>query len=73
MSSVHMLWHLRPEDHEEEDVKIIGIYSTLKNAQDAIERFIKEPGFKDFPTGFQITEYELDRDSWVEGFVRRPR
>lgn len=65
---------------EEEDVKLIGVYSTRKSAEDAVSRLCSQPGFSDFPKivnfdvdedqqGFQIEEYQLDLDYWSEGYV----
>mgnify|MGYP003581344561 CR=1 FL=1 len=53
----------------DEDVKTIGVYSTRDNAAAAIQRFRGRPGFRDYPDGFQIDEYPLDRDHWGEGFT----
>jgi hypothetical protein len=27
------------------------------------------PGFRDYPEGFHIDEYQLDQDQWREGFI----
>jgi hypothetical protein len=52
-----------------EDVKIIGIYSSLELAKDAVSRLQLAPGFRDSPSGFSIAEYEKNADHWVEGFA----
>jgi hypothetical protein len=52
-----------------EDEKLIGVYSTKENARGAITRLKEQPGFKEFPGGFQIYEHELDVDAWTEGFI----
>ena len=51
-----------------EDIKFIGVYSSRKNAQEAIVRLGKAPGFADAPDGFHIDEYQVDKDQWVEGY-----
>ncbi|GAB2198995.1 DUF7336 domain-containing protein [Sessilibacter sp. MAH4] len=56
------------EDHTHEDVKLIGVYSSKNIAQEAINRLIKLPGFKDYPDGFSIDEYEINETNWSEGF-----
>ena len=51
-----------------EDVRIIGIYSSKELAQEAIEQAKILSGFCDYPAGFQITKYTLDKDQWHIGF-----
>jgi hypothetical protein len=51
-------------DHE----KLVGIYSTRTNAEEAQARTAKLPGFLDYPDGFVIDEYKVDEDHWREGF-----
>ena len=66
---VFPLWHVHEFFAQEDDVKLIGIYSSREQAQLAAERAKSLPGFRDHPERFQISEYELDRDHWLEGFV----
>jgi hypothetical protein len=65
---VFLLAHVHELSPEQEDVKIIGIYSTQAQAEAAQKRAKRLPGFKDVPEGFSIDAYELDEDNWVEGF-----
>jgi hypothetical protein len=65
--TVYLLEHVRDPDGDE-DVKILGIYSTRDAAQEAIDRSLKLPGFRDHPDGFNIDEYTVDRDYWETGF-----
>jgi hypothetical protein len=80
MPSVYLLQHLHVLSNGEEDVKIIGIYSSSSTALAAIDRVKDQPGFSDFPClidplsedevdGFYIDEYILDQDHWPEGFI----
>lgn len=80
MANVYLLQHLHMLPHGEEDVKIIGIYSSRQAAISAIERLREQPGFIDRPElidplvddksdGFYIDEYSLDSDHWGEGYV----
>ena len=55
-------------DDGAEDVKFIGVYSSRENAQAAIVRLAKAPGFSETPEGFHIDEYQVDMDQWVEGY-----
>ena len=38
-------------------------------ARAAIERMKDKPGFAEFPQGFEVCPYSLDRDHWTDGFV----
>ncbi len=69
MNSVYVLQHERELDDDAFEVKFIGVYSSQADADAAIERLIKQPGFKDFPDGFCVDEYSLNQDHWPEGFV----
>jgi hypothetical protein len=48
--------------------KYIGPFSTREIAEAAIKRYLLLPGFRVWPDGFGIDEYELDEPSWCEGF-----
>lgn len=57
-------------NHEHgDDIKFIGIYETQEKADAARNRAKNLLGFRDFPEGFSIDRYELDKDHWTEGFV----
>ena len=79
MVRVFLLEHLHILNDDEESVKTLGIYSTRDSAIAAVERFRQLPGFRDLPQfanheepgpaeGFIIDEYELDQDSWSDGY-----
>lgn len=83
MNSVFIVQHvhlLLPQ--EEEDVKLIGVYRSLQSAHAAAKRLASAPGFRDRPNvvdpsyagigvgeGFHISEYRLDEDNWISGYV----
>jgi hypothetical protein len=80
MTRVFLLEHLHILNDEEENVKTLGIYSSRAAALSAVERFRVLPGFIDYPQfadttslgraeGFYLDEYEIDQDSWHDGFV----
>ena len=80
METVFVLRHLHVLPSGEEDVKLIGVYSSMESARAAVGRLQNQPGFKDHPRivdlendddeqGFHIGGYPLDRDYWVEGYV----
>jgi hypothetical protein len=80
MNRVFLVQHLHILPQGEEDVKIIGVYSSRQAATEAIERLRSQPGFTEHPKqvnplvdddkeGFYIDEYLLDKDHWTEGYV----
>jgi hypothetical protein len=68
VTKVYVLQHVHSLEDGTEDVKLIGVYSSRDNAQAAITRLRQAPGFSDAPDGFQIDEYQMDKDQWVEGY-----
>jgi hypothetical protein len=69
MTHVHVVQHLHESPDGEDDVKFIGVYTTRADACAAVDRLRLVPGFCDYPEGFEIAEYELDKDHWAEGFI----
>ena len=58
------------KDDEHVEGKRIGMYSTRELAEEAADRYLPLPGFRDYPRErFQISEFVVDRDmAWTEGF-----
>jgi len=51
-------------------VRRVGVYSTKKKAEEAIERLKPKPGFRDWPGGFRIAYSNVDCiGAWEEGFI----
>ena len=67
MDPLFVLLHNPPETGR---VKVIGIYSSVALAEEAIQRARILPGFVDQPDCFTIDGYEVDKDHWPRGFVR---
>lgn len=65
---VYVLQHVHEISSDSEDVKFIGVYSSLEQANIAKDRLQKKPGFFDSQNGFYIDEYILDATSWEDGF-----
>lgn len=59
------------EEEEYEEIKTLGIYSSREKASEAIERYFKLKGFRDYPKDcFYISEFPVDEDyQWWDGFV----
>ena len=71
MPTVYLLWHVRPAFHEhgdEEDAKLLGVFSSEQTAKDWQDDARVLPGFRDFPDDFVIDPYELDQRKWSGGF-----
>ena len=60
--------HLHKFEDGEEDGKFIGVYSSIAEANKAVERSSRLPGFIDSPNGFSIDKYIIDEDNWREGY-----
>lgn len=67
MKFVYLLMHLRA-DAEDEDLKTIGIYSSQEAAESAIQALRSRTGFVDYPDGFSIGRYEVNKTFWADGF-----
>lgn len=58
---------------DEEEWRILGIYSRRESAEAHLERARKLPGFCDEPDCFTISPLEIDEDLWTDGyFTERP-
>jgi hypothetical protein len=69
MMEVYLVQHVHLFEHGTEDVKVIGIYANRADAERAIARLSKQPGFRDEPDTFCISEYLLGDDHWIEGYA----
>ena len=65
---IYLLQHCRENAGGEDEYKMIGAYGTAEAAEEARARAVQRPGFKDYPDDFQIVEYVLGQDHWVDGF-----
>lgn len=65
MTYVYLLWH---QNHETEDDKLLGVFSTENGAWSATRNFLELPGFIKSPYGFLVDKYELDELCWKEGY-----
>jgi homoserine kinase type II len=66
---VYLLWFVNEMAEREDAELLIGVYYREAEAKAAIQRLKNKPGFVNFPEGFQVHPYELDRDHWTEGFL----
>ena len=70
---VFMLWHvyeLRDDFGIHDEEKLIGVFSSEANAQEAIEHLKDKEGFRDLPLCcFEIHKTKVDRIGWEDGFA----
>ena len=72
MKYVYVLQHeyLYGENDEYSEVKMLGVFRSREDAEEAITRYKNLPGFKEFSDEcFYIGEYELNKELWAEGFI----
>lgn len=69
MTIVFLLFHTHDLGEGETDDKLIGVYASLADAQQAQARTAVLEGFRDAPEGFVIDPYEIGMDHWSEGYV----
>jgi len=73
MKEVFVLEHTHGTSKEDqvENLKRLGVYSKIEEAQKSISLYAKLTGFKDHSDGFLITQCALDKDNntWKKGFV----
>lgn len=65
---IYLLQHVHEISSEIEDIKIIGVYSSIEQANKVKESLKNKPGFSKNHEGFSIDEYELGRTFWEDGF-----
>lgn len=66
--TVHVVQHAHEAADGSEDIKVIGVYRSRREAEAAVDRLRLQPGFCDHPDGFHIDEYLVGKDHWTEGF-----
>jgi hypothetical protein len=69
MMQVFLLWHSHDLGNGETNDKLIGVYSSVEEAEAAKTRKLLFVGFREAPEGFLISPYEVNRDAWSEGYI----
>lgn len=70
MKKVYILEHVY-EVNEIEEIKFIGVFSSIENAKNAINELKNMQGFISLPIEcFKIEGCLLDRFEWKEGFIK---
>ena len=68
VDKVYILWHTRVDAFGCDNDKCLGVFSSLENAEQAQQYALTQKGFKDYPDGFCVSEYTIDKQEWLEGF-----
>jgi homoserine kinase type II len=66
---MYIVQHVRRSSPEDENIKFIGVFSSMSAADAAVQRLTSLPGFREFPDGFYIDDYVVDELQWKEGFL----
>jgi hypothetical protein len=68
---VYVLWHHYPDEPDDDNAKLLGVYSSHAKCEERIESFYTTlPGFSEGKGQFTIDEYPVDEDQWTSGFFR---
>jgi hypothetical protein len=71
MKCVYLLWHHYPDVPDDDNAKLLGVYSSRAGAELRVSAFYKTlPGFSDGSGEFTVDEYRIDEDHWTTGFFR---
>lgn len=56
-------------DDDVADEKLIGVFSTLEKAKEALDNAARLPGFRDSADCLSLGRIDVDKDHWTEGFL----
>lgn len=65
---VYLLQH---ESENSDEPKLLGVFDSRESAESAIVSYRELPGFREFPEGFSVDKYEVNKKCWTEGFLTR--
>jgi hypothetical protein len=68
MQYVYLVHHTHVISRNNEDVKLIGVFSSEEKAQEIVKKYENISGFKESKKGFNIDKYQIDAECWTEGF-----
>jgi homoserine kinase type II len=67
MKDVYILHHTYGNS-ESETFKLLGVFESERQAEEAISNYVALPGFRDYPNGFEVSRHRLGMLGWVGGF-----
>jgi hypothetical protein len=56
---IYLLWHCYTDERGENEM-MLGVYSSIENAEQGLTLLRDKPGFRDHPEGFRILKRKLD-------------
>ena len=56
---IYLLWHCYTDERSENEM-MLGVYSSIENAEQGLTLLRDKPGFRDHPDGFAIAKRKLD-------------
>jgi hypothetical protein len=62
--SIILLEHVYSDGIRDIQEKFIGLFSSYKDAEDAVDRLKKVDGFKDWPDNFIVTSKKKNEINW---------
>ncbi len=70
MEFLYEIYHLNKKN---DDLKIVGRFTSLKEVKKIIEEYKQYEGFKDNPNGFFIDKYEINKLCWQDGYFKKQK
>ncbi|PQA97205.1 hypothetical protein B0A69_01625 [Chryseobacterium shigense] len=68
LTAIFSVSHIYTIDRYLDDERIIGVFSSLEEAQQNVDELKQQPGFKEHPEDFMVGEIELNKLLWTSGF-----
>ena len=65
VTNAYLLWHTNPDN---DDSKLIGVFSTRKAAEESLKKSSKLPGFSMHSKSYTVDDYKIDKMYWETGF-----
>jgi hypothetical protein len=69
---VFLAMHVFRYEDGHDNIRVIGIFSSKRRAQEAIRHLRDKPGFRYRKRAFEVSRYVLDLRHWTEGFGGGP-
>ena len=66
IQNLYVNWHYEEGD---EDIKLLGVFTSKKNAVNARKSLLIDPSLKNSSSNLQIFEEFTNRMNWEEGFI----
>jgi hypothetical protein len=68
---IYLLWHCYTDERGENEM-MLGVYSSIENAEQGLTLSRGKPGFRDHPDGFAIVKRKLD-ETYLDMKMGTPR